>query len=130
MARPTKAEGQIKKHFITIRFDDLQYSILCRNSTRAGMGKVDYIRRQAIQGKVDISYKLVADMPDIQAIARELSAIGNNLNQIARYFNSGGMQAESVRQDINGCITAIMEMRDAIAEMAGGSDGNHKAHRK
>ncbi len=130
MTRPTKAEGQIKKHFVTIRFDDLQYSILCRNATRAGMGKVDYIRRQAIQGKVDISYKLVADMPDIQAIARELSAIGNNLNQIARYFNSGGMQTESVRQDINGCITAIMEMRDAISEMTGGSDGNYKAHRK
>ena len=130
MARPTKPERQIKKHFITIRFDDTQYSILCRNATRAGIGKTDYIRRQAIQGKVDISYKIVADIPEIQAVARELSAIGNNLNQIARYFNSGGTQAEALRQEINGCITAVLDIRDAVTEMAGGINGYNKTHRK
>ena len=130
MARPVKPEHQLKRHFITIRFDDTQYSILCMNATRAGISKTDYIRRQATTGKVNINYNIVADFPQIQEITRELSAIGNNLNQIARYFNSGGMQTQSVRQEINGCINAILEMRDAVTELAGGQNGNNKAHRK
>lgn len=130
MPRPTKPELQLKRHFITIRFDDTQYSILCMNATRAGMNKTDYIRRQATTGKVNISYNIVADFPEVQGLTRELSAIGNNLNQIARYFNSGGMQTQAIREDINECIAALLEMRNAVIEMAGGQDGNHKAHRK
>ena len=121
---------QLKRHFITIRFDDTQYSILCMNATRAGMSKTDYIRRQATIGKVNISYNIVADFPEIQGLTRELSAIGNNLNQIARYYNSGGMQTQAIKEDINACMTAILEMRDAVIEMAGGQNGNHKAYRK
>ena len=130
MPRPAKPEMQLKRHFITIRFDDTQYSILCMNATRAGMSKTDYIRRQATIGKVNISYNIVADFPEIQGLTRELSAIGNNLNQIARYYNSGGMQTQAIKEDINECMAAILEMRDAVIEMAGGQDGNHKAYRK
>jgi len=130
MARPTKPERQLKKHFITIRFDDTQYSILCMNATRAGISKTDYIRRQATTGKVSVYYNLGSDISQVQEITRELSAIGSNLNQIARYFNSGGMQTQAIRQDINECITAILSMRDAVVEMVGGQNGNNKAHRK
>ena len=130
MARPTKSERQLKKHFITIRFDDTQYSILCMNATRAGISKTDYIRRQATTGKVNIMYNLGTDLSQVQDVTRELSAIGNNLNQIARYFNSGGMQTQAIRQDINECIAAILTMRDAVVEMVGGRNGNNKTHRK
>ena len=37
-----------------------------------------------------INYKLVADMDDIRAIGKELHAIGNNLNQIAKRANETG----------------------------------------
>ena len=68
--------------------------------------------------------------PEIKEIARQLAAIGNNLNQIARYFNSGGLQSKSVTEEINRCISGIMDIRDVITEMAGGTSGNNKTHIK
>ena len=79
-----------------------------------------------------ITIKQCAEMLNIAPYVEGLPrfAIDNNLNQIARYFNSGGMQTQAIREDINECIAALLEMRNAVIEMAGGQDGNHKAHRK
>lgn len=90
----------------------------------------EYIRRQAVHGKVDTEYRIVADFPEIQKLTRELSAIGNNLNQIARYFNTGGLQSKSIMEDINAAVSGIMEIRAAALEMAGEQNGNTKTHRK
>ena len=67
---------------------------------------------------------------EIEAITREFAAIGNNLNQIAAFFNSGGIQSRAMHENINHAIACIFEMREQVAEMAGKNYGNIKAHRK
>ena len=52
------------------------------------------------------------------------AAIGNNLNQIAKYFNTGGLQSKAMREEINSCIAQIMQMRKAVMEMAGDFNGD------
>ena len=52
--------------------------------------------------------KLVYVHPDeIEAITREFAAIGNNLNQIAMFFNSGGIQSRAMLETINHAIACI-----------------------
>ena len=63
-------------------------------------------------------------------ITREFAAIGNNLNQIAAFFNSGGLPSHVMCENINHAISCIFEMREQVAEMAGKNYGNLKAHRK
>ena len=40
-------------------------------------------------------------------ITREFAAIGNNLNQIAAFFNSGGIQSRAMHENINHAISCI-----------------------
>ena len=61
---------------------------------------------------------------------RQMSAIGNNLNQIAAFFNSGGLPSHVMCENINHAISCIFEMREQVAEMAGKNYGNLKAYRK
>lgn len=44
-----------------------------------------YLRKMAIDG-----YIIYADTADIKALTSELSAIGRNINQIAKRLNAGG----------------------------------------
>ena len=68
-----------------------------------------------------------ADLPELQKLTNEFAAIGNNLNQIAKYFNTGGLQSKAMREEINSCIAQIMQMRKAVMEMAGDFHGNPQA---
>ena len=62
---------------------------------------------------------IVVDLPELQKYTNELAVIGNNLNQIAKYFNLGGLQSQAMRERIHSCIAAIMEMRKKVLDMAG-----------
>ena len=99
MARPKKNESQTKLHVIPVRLSETQHSIVIRNAEKAGLSMAEYIRQQAVHGSINTEYRIVADFPEIQKLTRELSAIGNNLNQIARYFNTGGLQSKSILED-------------------------------
>jgi len=130
MARPKKNESQTKLHVIPVRLSETQHSIVIRNAEKAGLSMAEYIRQQAVHGSINTEYRIVADFPEIRKLTRELSAIGNNLNQIARYFNTGGLQSKSILEDINEAVSGIMEIRNAALRMAGEYNGNIETHRK
>ena len=124
MARPRKDSGLHKTRKIDFRLDETQYSIIEKNAADAGMSVSDYVRHQAIHGKVAISYPVVAEVTDLQRLTNQFAAIGNNLNQIARYFNMGGLQSKAIREEINGCVAEIMKLRKTVLEMAGDFHGS------
>ena len=82
------------------------------------------------KGHVNTSYVFYVHPDEIEAITREFAAIGNNLNQIAAFFNSGGLPSHVMRENINHAISCIFEMREQVTEMAGKNYGNLKAYRK
>lgn len=63
-------------------------------------------------------------MPQLKEITAQLAAIGNNLNQIARYLNSGGLLTDELRNDINARVEDVMEMRKKILTLAGDYRGD------
>ena len=123
MARPKKDSGLHKTRKIDFRLDETQYSIIEKHAADAGMSVSDYVRHQAVYGKVEISYPVIAKVSELQELTNQFAAIGNNLNQIARYFNMGGLQSKAMREEINSCVAEIMKLRKRVLEMAGDFHG-------
>lgn len=46
---------------------------------------------------------------------RQLAAVGNNLNQVAHFLNSGGQPASDLRQLLLHVDTALAGVDDAVA---------------
>ena len=67
-------------------------------------------------------------MNDLRKLVSEYGKIGSNLNQIAKHFNSGGNQSRAIENEIHQCITDLFLLRKEVLKLAGGMNGNRKAH--
>ena len=54
----------------------------------------------------------------------ELGKLGSNLNQIARYFNQGGIISSEMRTEIKKSLRDIYEMKYEVMRMAGDFRGS------
>ena len=43
-------------------------------------------------------------MSEFRSVVTEFSRIGNNLNQIAKYYNGGGIESQEMESEIRRCI--------------------------
>ena len=55
-------------------------------------------------------------MDDVRNIGKELHAIGNNLNQIAQYFHTGGARSEHIIQEINSGVKDLERIRKKVPD--------------
>lgn len=88
----------------------------------------EYARKQVLNKKIVAKYEIVADLPELKKLIAEFGKIGSNLNQIARYFNSGGIHSQEMRNAINQSIARIYEMKYEVLKMAGDFHGNTETH--
>ena len=109
----------------TVRLTEEELARLKEAARRAGWSQEAYLR--ALIGGIDPRPK---PPPDYLAMTRELHAIGNNLNQIARYFHGGGLASRGMLEELKKCIAEIRELRQEIVQLGGVYRGNSKAHRK
>lgn len=131
MARPKKEiQGMVKTKVISTRVTETVYELLRQKAEDAGMTLSEFSAQMLTKGKVNTSYVFYVHPDEIEHLTREFAAIGNNLNQIAAFFNSGGVASRMMRENINRAIGYIFEMRGQVAEMAGKNCGNFKAYRK
>ena len=68
-----------------------------------------YLRKMAIDG-----YIIYTDTADIKAFTRELSAIGRNINQIAKRINAGGGAYKADMQEIQERLDEIWQLQRRI----------------
>ena len=125
-----KVKSIVKTKVISARVTETVHELLHRQAEDAGMTLSQFAAQMLMKGRVDTSYVFYVHPDEIEAITREFAAIGNHLNQIAAFFNSGGIQSRAMHENINHAIACIFEMREQVAEMAGKNYGNLKAHRK
>ena len=76
------------------------------------------MRKQALSEKVTVNYNIVADIGEIQKLTAQAAGIGNNLNQIARYFHGGGLASHGMLEELKKCIAEIRELRQEIVQLA------------
>ena len=125
-----KVKSIVKTKVISARVTETVHELLHRQAEDAGMTLSQFAVQMLMKGRVNTSYVFYVHPDEIEAITREFAAIGNNLNQIAAFFNSGGLPSHVMCENINHAIDCIFEMREQVTEMAGKNYGNIKAHRK
>ncbi len=117
MTRPKKEIELTRNHRITVRLTDTEFSIIENAATQADMSLSEYIRTQILEGQVNVRFEIVADAPEIKKLISEFGKICRNLNQIARYFNQGGILSSEMRKEIKKCISTIYEMKYEVMRM-------------
>ena len=68
-----------------------------------------YLRKMAIDG-----YIIYTDTADIKAFTKELSAIGRNINQIAKRINAGGPTYQADMEEIRERLDQIWQLQRRI----------------
>ena len=68
-----------------------------------------YLRKMAIDG-----YIIQVDTPDIKEMTRALSAIGRNINQIAKRINAGGPAYQADMDEIRERLDEIWQLQRHI----------------
>lgn len=68
-----------------------------------------YLRKMAIDG-----YIIHTDITDIKAFTSELSAIGRNINQIAKRVNAGGSPYRADMEEIRERLDEIWQLQRRI----------------
>lgn len=81
---------------ISFRLDDKLYTMIANSARNAGITKGEYIRQQLRKGKVVVKQEIIAEVPMLKRVLGELGKIGSNLNQIAHYYNGGGLHERTV----------------------------------
>lgn len=114
-----------REHRVTIRLTDTEFSIIENVATQAEMSISEYMRTQTMEGKVNARFEIVADVNQIKKLIGEFGKIGSNLNQIARYFNQGGILSSEMRNEIRKSLRDIYEMKYEVMKMAGDFRGSN-----
>lgn len=98
MPRPKTAEEDLLKHNLIIRVNDTLYQRLdklCKESDCQSIAEV--ARKILSKQRINCFYKDItinAPMEEMALIRKELKAIGININQQTRFFNSCKSQSE------------------------------------
>ena len=124
MTRPKKDEALTKTKDVHLRMNETEYEILLERATATNMTVSDFIRNALNSQNVIIKYEITADVPEIKRLIGELGKIGSNLNQIARYFNLGGILYSDLRTVLKKSLRDIYEMKYEVMRMAGDFRGS------
>lgn len=124
MTRPQKEMDMKREHRVTIRLTDIEFSIIENAAEQAEMSISEYMRTQTMEGNVTARFEIVADVDEIKKLIGEFGKIGSNLNQIARYFNQGGIISSEMRTEIKKSLRDIYEMKYEVMRMAGDFRGS------
>lgn len=125
MTRPQKEMDMKREHRVTIRLTDIEFSIIENAAEQAEMSISEYMRTQTMEGNVTARFEIVADVDEIKKLIGEFGKIGSNLNQIARYFNQGGILSSEMRNEIRKSLRDIYEMKYEVMKMAGDFRGSN-----
>lgn len=125
MTRPQKETDMKREHRVTIRLTDTEFSIIENAAEQAEMSISEYMRTQTMEGQVNARFEIVADVAEIKKLIGEFGKIGSNLNQIARYFNQGGIISTEMKNEIRKSLRDIYEMKYEVMKMAGDFRGSN-----
>ena len=114
------------RHFIGVRLTDVELNLLDQGAACFSISRSEYVRKLLLEKQIYHQVEVVADMNDLKKLVSEYGKIGSNLNQIARYFNTGGSRSLAVENEIHQCIADLFKLRKKVLKLAGGKNGNRK----
>ena len=105
---PKKKRNEMKhSNIICLRLSDIELELVNHAASQAKLSRSDYLRNLILDYKMEIRYEVVIENKTIKMLLAEYGKIGSNLNQIAKYFNTGGAYSKSVTNEIQQCLYEI-----------------------
>ena len=89
MPRKKKPENLRHKNIISLKLTDSELELLDHSAEIVGLSRSEFLRKSFLEKDIQLHYEIVADMDELRCLVNEYGKIGSNLNQIARYFNTG-----------------------------------------
>lgn len=102
--RKKKTIPPAKERKVTIRLTEDQYAVISHSARMSQMSVSEYIRRILMNQKVPEYNIIIHDEHKILEELRKINKLGNNLNQIARYFNENGLMNNTLYKDLKSLI--------------------------
>ena len=130
MGKERKEKRDKHLNRITVRFNDFEFAEISERAQEAGLPLAAYIRRQAFYNDITRHINIIQDPEELRKLVAEFGKIGSNLNQIARFFNTGGMRSLEMEEDIHDCISMLFNLRKEVLKMGGEHYGGDKTSDK
>lgn len=121
----TNNKNENRRNTVTVRLKDWENEVLEHNASMLNISKSDYFRNMLLDKEIVNHVHIVADVDSLQKLVAEYGKIGSNLNQIARYYNSGGSRSRAIDDEIHQCIADLYALRNDVICMAAAFDGSH-----
>ena len=103
-------------------------ALLDQGASILGISRSEYLRKLLLEKEITNTIEVIADMDELRRLVGEYGKIGSNLNQIARYFNTGGEWSEEIKDEIRQCISELFSLRKEVLRMAGELHGHNQTH--
>ena len=107
-------KNELRTHCIMIRLNASEFSAVSSKAKQCHQPLAVYVRNTILRSPTFIPYQICVDIGDIKPLVTEYSRIGNNLNQIAKYFHTGGAKSQEMEFEIRRCITQLFQLRSQI----------------
>ena len=120
-----KQSELLHPHFVAVRLSDIEIELLDQNASILGVSRSEYLRKLLIEKEICNRIEIVADIKILRKLVSEYGKIGSNLNQIARYFNQGGIISTEMKNEIRKSLRDIYEMKYEVMKMAGDFRGSN-----
>ena len=131
---PKRYNTPHRSHVVKTRLTDEEYADFTERLAPYGISQSEFlrqaIRRTTIRPVLHVSSVNDELLSAVGKLTAEYGRIGGNLNQIARYFHSGGLASRGMLEELKRCIAEIRELRQEIVQLGGVYRGNSKTHRK
>lgn len=124
MARPKKEKALELGNIITIRLNDTELEHLNRSAELLNLSRSEYLRSLITEKPLELKYEIVSESSTIRELCTEVDKIGSNLNQIAKYFHTGGVRSQIMQDQIHECIDKLFDLRKQIIEVVDDTYGN------
>ena len=106
-------------HFFAVRLSNMELEFLNQKSEKLGISKAEVIRKLLSEKPIIHKFEIVADFPEIQELISAYWKISTNLNQIAKYYNTGGEISMAVTEEIRQCINDLYYLRKDVLDITG-----------
>ena len=103
-------------------------ALLEQGASTLGISRSEYLRKLLLDKEITNRIEVVADMDELRCLVNEYGKIGSNLNQIAKYFNTGGESSAEMKDEIRQCISDLFSLRKEVLRMAGELNGHNQTH--
>ncbi len=106
----------------------MELEFLNQNSEKLGISKAELFRKLLSEKPIINRIEIVADIEEIRELTSAYGSIASSLNQIAKYYNTGGEVSMAVTDEIRQCITDLFALRKIVLNITGTFNGYNKNH--